>query len=83
MQIYTDGDFAADTANDAELAEPAEPKTLCVFSGFCVDVVGWQGKRDGTTTQRVTQGLNCSSFCSLAATDSASRLVPNLPTRTR
>jgi hypothetical protein len=33
--------------------------------------------------QRVTQGLNCSSFCSLAAIDSASRRVGNLPTRTR
>ena len=33
--------------------------------------------------QRVTQGLNCSSFWSLAAMTSASRRVGNGPTRTR
>ena len=37
----------------------------------------------GARRQRVTQGLNCSSFCSLAAMVSASRRVGNLPTRTR
>jgi hypothetical protein len=37
----------------------------------------------GRENYRVTQGVNCSSFWSLAATDSASRRVGNLPTRTR
>src|SRR5437870_1430387 len=40
--------------------------------------------KDGEAgAQRVTQGLNCSSFWSLEATVSASRRVGNLPTRTR
>ena len=43
-----------------------------------------QGEDESARTiQRVTQGLNCSSFCSFAAIVSASRFVLNVPMRTR
>src|SRR5581483_7572735 len=42
-----------------------------------------QDAGDDGENYRVTQGLNCSSFWSFAATASASRRVWNFPTRTR